>query len=344
MVSLPIKGGAFALMLVASPSWAGQALVHDGGSCLDIPKPIQRNQIGAVQVAPCSGAVTQRWTMDTLGHLLNDTGACLGVNGANVQVSTACRNTPEEIWQLDAQQRLRNAGGKCLTVSPAPAGQKKDGWLQLGDCNNSPAQRWRYRYAPSKAVVNTPFGQTPAPTTPNPAQVPPASPTPHVTPATPATTPVTQTPVPAAAQSEPAPFVGLVNAHNQWRRAVGVADLRWSVTLADTASAWAKTLETQTGTQRFCGMHHSNTEHGENLAAGYQQTPAQVVERWASERADYDYASNRCAPGRVCGHYTQIVWRNTTAVGCGEAHCQDGSTVWVCQYDPPGNWMGSKPY
>ena len=39
------------------------------------------------------------------------------------------------------------------------------------------------------------------------------------------------------------------------------------------------------------------------------------------------------------GHFTQVVWRGTTAVGCGRSQC-NGLDVWICQYDPPGNVEG----
>jgi hypothetical protein len=76
-----------------------------------------------------------------------------------------------------------------------------------------------------------------------------------------------------------------------------------------------------------------------------QVKPKKVVDDWANERNDFDYAHNRCATGKVCGHYTQVVWRSTTTVGCAVAVC--GNTldqIWVCQYQPPGNWVGQKPY
>ena len=45
----------------------------------------------------------------------------------------------------------------------------------------------------------------------------------------------------------------------------------------------------------------------------------------------------------MCGHYTQVVWRKSLRVGCGMATC--GATeVWVCNYDPAGNWDGERPY
>jgi hypothetical protein len=48
-----------------------------------------------------------------------------------------------------------------------------------------------------------------------------------------------------------------------------------------------------------------------------------------------------------CGHYTQVVWRNTERVGCGYSTCQAQGfnfEVWVCNYDPPGNFIGQAPY
>ena len=45
----------------------------------------------------------------------------------------------------------------------------------------------------------------------------------------------------------------------------------------------------------------------------------------------------------MCGHYTQIVWETTQKVGCAKIQC-DGFDLWVCNYDPPGNWVGEKPY
>ena len=41
--------------------------------------------------------------------------------------------------------------------------------------------------------------------------------------------------------------------------------------------------------------------------------------------------------------YTQMVWRDTTALGCGEAIC-DKTLIVACNYDPPGNYIGRRPY
>lgn len=39
------------------------------------------------------------------------------------------------------------------------------------------------------------------------------------------------------------------------------------------------------------------------------------------------------------GHFTQCVWKATTAVGCGMARC-GAATLVVCRYSPAGNVLG----
>jgi len=69
--------------------------------------------------------------------------------------------------------------------------------------------------------------------------------------------------------------------------------------------------------------------------------PKDVVDSWGNEIENYNYEDNSCSG--VCGHYTQIVWATTKKVGCAKIKC-DGNDIWVCNYDPPGNWVGQKPY
>lgn len=141
--------------------------------------------------------------------------------------------------------------------------------------------------------------------------------------------------------------------HNKWRSTVGLPTIKWSSTLADAAQEWANTLKTN----KACELAHSKAEGlGENLfwasplmySDGTKKiqaiAPIQVIDAWGKEVKDYSYSSNTCARGKVCGHYTQVVWKNTTEVGCGKAVCADNSQVWVCNYAPAGNYVGQKPY
>jgi hypothetical protein len=89
--------------------------------------------------------------------------------------------------------------------------------------------------------------------------------------------------------------------------------------------------------------HEQNLRYGQNLfeITGGRASPQQVVDAWASERKEYDARSGTCT-GR-CGHFTQIVWRTAEEVGCGSAHRGDRE-VWVCDYSPPGNIVGERPF
>jgi uncharacterized protein YkwD len=126
--------------------------------------------------------------------------------------------------------------------------------------------------------------------------------------------------------------------HNAVRGRAGVAPLAWSDRLAAHAQEWAETLWVH---GQF--FHRPGSKYGENLfeMTGASASPAQVVNAWAAESWNYDYSSNRCRG--VCGHYTQIVWSSTQEMGCAVAR-GGGRDVWVCNYDPPGNWVGKRPY
>jgi len=135
---------------------------------------------------------------------------------------------------------------------------------------------------------------------------------------------------------------GMVAAHNAVRATVGVPDLVWDDDLAAIALDWATGLANS-----GCLMEHDySSPYGENLYwSSYESTVQQVVDAWASEVEFYDYDANSCAVGEQCGHYTQLVWDTTERVGCAMATCPGGAgEIWMCDYDPPGNWVGEKPY
>lgn len=133
-----------------------------------------------------------------------------------------------------------------------------------------------------------------------------------------------------------------IDRHNHWRRNVGITqDLTWSDELEAYAQEWADHLASN------CGFEHrpSGDGYGENLykAWGMQPSPTDVVDSWGSEIECFDENSMECIC-RPCGHYTQIVWESTTQVGCAYATCADGAVIVVCNYNPPGNWVGQAPY
>ncbi|VDN98185.1 unnamed protein product [Rodentolepis nana] len=109
-----------------------------------------------------------------------------------------------------------------------------------------------------------------------------------------------------------------------------------------------------------CTLTHPRREDptykntGQNIAATFGEESVDfefVIRYWSNERKDYDFQHNSCAPGKKCGHYTQVVWANTSSVGCAVKQCDDKfpdlprpAHVYVCQYSPRGNYIGQKPY
>ncbi|KAJ0009824.1 hypothetical protein Pint_34067 [Pistacia integerrima] len=151
-----------------------------------------------------------------------------------------------------------------------------------------------------------------------------------------------------------------------------------------------------------CALVHSGggRKYGENLVGSRADlSGTDAVKMWVNEKANYDYKSNTCAAGKVCGHYTQVVWRNSIVsssthrvclaqklakhigdcalvhsvvvgnhgenlagrgkvcghytqvvwrnsvrIGCAKVRCNNGGTFIGCNYAPPGNYVGQKPY
>ena len=130
----------------------------------------------------------------------------------------------------------------------------------------------------------------------------------------------------------------MLAAHNEIRARVDVPPLTWSARLAERAEDWASHLLRQ-----GAFFHRPNSDLGENLfeISGARASSAEVVGVWASEARDYNYRANTCRG--VCGHYTQLIWSRTREVGCAVVGAGNRE-VWVCNYNPPGNWIGQRPY
>ncbi|XP_017970641.1 PREDICTED: pathogenesis-related protein 1 [Theobroma cacao] len=142
--------------------------------------------------------------------------------------------------------------------------------------------------------------------------------------------------LPSHAQDTPEDFL---DAHNTARAAVGVGPMTWNDTVAAYAQDYAN--------ERIgdCNLEHSTGPYGENLAiSSGDLSGTQAVRLWVDEKVYYDYDTNTCATDRVCGHYTQVVWRNSVRLGCAKVRCSNGGTFIGCNYDPPGNFGGEKPY
>jgi uncharacterized protein YkwD len=136
----------------------------------------------------------------------------------------------------------------------------------------------------------------------------------------------------------------ILNAHNQYREEVDVPPLTWSETLANHAQEWADYLVSLGGLQ-----HSQNTGEGENLWMGSSGnfSYTQMIETFGNEKQYFiggifpDVSST--GNWQDVGHYTQVVWKDTTEVGCAIASA-NGNDILVCRYSPPGNYRGQPAF
>ncbi|XP_057340119.1 venom allergen 5-like [Microplitis mediator] len=128
--------------------------------------------------------------------------------------------------------------------------------------------------------------------------------------------------------------------------------LKWDTELAQVAQRWANQ----------CNFGHDKCRDvqrfqvGQNVASkmhsnGHVAKMGELVKMWYDEVKDFDsrqVKSFKWQSKPQIGHYTQLVWGDTTSVGCGAIRYV-GSDKWyttylVCDYGPTGNWIGSPLY
>ncbi|KAF7253124.1 hypothetical protein EG68_07787 [Paragonimus skrjabini miyazakii] len=73
---------------------------------------------------------------------------------------------------------------------------------------------------------------------------------------------------------------------------------------------------------------------GQNFAAGGSVELG--FNLWFNEHSSYNISTLKC--NGVCGHYTQIIWADSTSLGCGVTDCPRSTFLYgksiVCNYGP----------
>jgi uncharacterized protein YkwD len=148
----------------------------------------------------------------------------------------------------------------------------------------------------------------------------------------------------AFADTSPSDADQLLTLHNQYRAEVGTAPLQWDASLQASAQQWADQM-LATGSRDHDASIQGQI--GENLywdASSATGQPAAKLEAASAPRSWYG------EKGYLGGHYTQMVWKDTTNVGCGVAakserqgDMENNTQVVVCRYSPPGN-TGGPPF
>jgi hypothetical protein len=138
----------------------------------------------------------------------------------------------------------------------------------------------------------------------------------------------------------------LLSAHNAERARVGAPPLRWADSLEAEARVWAQALIISDRFAHDPAPHG----HGENLWTGWggrSWSPEEMVGEWAAEKSNYLHRAfpdvSRTGNWIDVAHYTQLVWRDTTHVGCA-VEARGDRSVLACRYAPPGNIDGRIAY
>ncbi|RNA32892.1 Golgi-associated plant pathogenesis-related 1-like [Brachionus plicatilis] len=131
-----------------------------------------------------------------------------------------------------------------------------------------------------------------------------------------------------------------LEAHNSYRDLHHAPPLTLDPKVIDVASTYADKL----GYEIKSLVHSGTPGYGENLAVWYSSAETdcsamarKFVKMWYDEISLYNYNN----PGftKETGHFTQVVWKSSTKLGCGIS-INDGKTFGVCNYTPPGNYIG----
>jgi len=155
----------------------------------------------------------------------------------------------------------------------------------------------------------------------------------------------------------------ILSAHNNWRGKAARGELTDSVKARKMETMyWDAELENHSKAySKLCIWDHSKPQGFDQLGYSYGENLyitsrlnidnlEQAVDSWAEEHSDYNHFTGDCVEGKMCGHYTQVVWEDTTRVGCAITECEDvqgiswGGSLIVCQYYTSGNYYGELPY
>ncbi|XP_063824576.1 venom allergen 5.02-like [Ostrinia nubilalis] len=125
----------------------------------------------------------------------------------------------------------------------------------------------------------------------------------------------------------------------------------WDAELANKAAGWVSQLrQLQHNPNREIASNRFKT--GENIFwssttdSDSTLNIGDAIDSWFSEHKDYRFQPYKSSSPPV-GHYTQMIWSDTTYVGCAMSRLQNGKFTEyyvVCNYGPPGNFRNEFPY
>jgi Cysteine-rich secretory protein family len=162
----------------------------------------------------------------------------------------------------------------------------------------------------------------------------------------------------------PGNAVVIFNTQNDYRQKCGVRRLAWSKMLANAAQNWVNNCQPCHENDSHCpGGATNKSPWGENISFGTSipsiiesiTDGSYAARSWICEWKNY-HPSNptfvggyfTSTPTDLCpnppgvnGHFTQLVWKGTSEVGCASKACTingQAGVLWDCKYRLPGNY------
>ncbi|KAJ3239718.1 hypothetical protein HDU81_005434 [Chytriomyces hyalinus] len=246
----------------------------------------------------------------------------------NVPVAPAAEQvSPEETVAKQEEAPAQADAPATDAQAPAPAPQTEP------DISNAPAPAPQQEVEPAPAPAPAPQAQVedaPAPAPAPQAEVVQQQQQPQKQ------VPATSQPTASVTGMSAADDQAMLAAHNAFRASNGIGPLQYDSSIALHSVSWAKVLASQ-----GCNLVHGDNDGlGQNLymssgTATPRNSMQEMFDAWSSEDI---------SPGGGLNHATQALWPKTTKVGCaiawGTASNGWQCEVLVCNYSPPGNYVG----
>ncbi|KIW29186.1 uncharacterized protein PV07_05016 [Cladophialophora immunda] len=243
------------------------------------------------------------------------------------------------VTEIDLYTVTVTVTGYPPTDTPAPSVSDWNSWSSWGQWHGGSSGDWS--------------SESPSPTSVAPADTP--APSPAATSESwaastseAASTPTQAAPSPASTSVSSDYQQGILDSHNMHRDNASVPHLTWSDDMASIAAQIAAS----------CVYAHDTSTggggYGQNIGAGAPPSdiPAMITDEMYNGEINF-YPAYGVEPDmsnfEKWGHYSQIVWKSTTSVGCATQYCPNGLAntggnvspyFTVCNYSPPGNFGG----
>ncbi|CAF4871547.1 unnamed protein product [Pieris macdunnoughi] len=128
-----------------------------------------------------------------------------------------------------------------------------------------------------------------------------------------------------------------LDVHNEYRREHGTPPLVLNKDICKVSQKWADELA-----KKDSMSYSLNPDYGESVYCGWSSDPnvkiraRDCIDRWYSEINEYSFGKEPEVLN--CGHFTQLIWKNTQELGIGCAKSKSGKLYVVANYYPPGNY------